>query len=114
MTIYDPFDVVVVPFPFTDKARQKRRPALVISATAFNADHDVVILLMITTAANTQWASDIPIADLSVAGLPAVSVVRMKCFTLEESIVARKIGHLGRKDRASVEGALRQILPGAA
>ena len=31
---YDRFDVVIVPFPFTDKAQAKRRPALVVSANA--------------------------------------------------------------------------------
>ncbi len=28
---YEPFDVVVVLFPFTDSSRTKRRPALVLS-----------------------------------------------------------------------------------
>jgi len=30
------FDVLVVPFPFTDSATVKRRPALVLSVEAFN------------------------------------------------------------------------------
>lgn len=34
---FNAFDVVVVPFPFTDKATTKRRPALILSdAQAFN------------------------------------------------------------------------------
>lgn len=45
MTVYDPYNVVVVPFPFTDKAKQKPRPALVISSRAFNANQGHVILL---------------------------------------------------------------------
>ena len=35
--IYNQFDVVVVPFPFTDSSTTKRRPALIISEQiAFN------------------------------------------------------------------------------
>ncbi len=110
MTIYDPFDVVVVPFPFTDKAKQKPRPALVISTRSFNSDHEHVILLMITTAAQTQWASDVPIAGLADAGLSTASVVRLKCFTLDESMVARKIGALSKTDRAAALAAFQHAL----
>jgi mRNA interferase MazF len=35
--IYSQFDVVVVPFPFTDSSTTKRRPALILSdAGTFN------------------------------------------------------------------------------
>lgn len=107
MTIYDPFDVVVVPFPFTDKAKQKPRPALAVSSRAFNIGHQHVILLMITTAARMQWPSDVPITGLSDAGLLAASVVRLKCFTLEESMVTRKIGALSGPDRIAMLAALQ-------
>ncbi len=110
MTVYDPYNVVVVPFPFTDKAKQKPRPALVISSRAFNTNQGHVILLMITTAALTKWPSDIPIADLANAGLTAASVVRFKCFTLEESLVTRKIGALSGPDRETASASLQQVL----
>ncbi|MGO8952752.1 MAG: type II toxin-antitoxin system PemK/MazF family toxin [Rhodomicrobium sp.] len=110
MTIYDPFDVVIVPFPFTDKAKQKPRPALVVSSRSFNAGHDHVILLMITTAARTQWPSDVLITDLSAAArLTTASVVRFKCFTLEESLVTRKIGALSKQDQTAALAGLRQV-----
>lgn len=32
----EPFDVVVVPFPFTDRRAAKRRPALALSSAGFN------------------------------------------------------------------------------
>jgi mRNA interferase MazF len=110
MTVYDPFDVVVVPFPFTEKAKQKPRPALVISSRTFNAAHDHVILLMITTAARMQWGSDIAITGLREAGLLAASVMRLKCFTLEESLVTRKIGSLSKADRTAALATLQQAL----
>ena len=38
------------------------------------------------------------IADLSLAGLNAESIVRMKLFTLDYSLIVRQIGHLGEAD----------------
>jgi len=44
---FDAFDVVVVPFLFTDRATTKRRPALVLSdRDAFNRRLDQLVLAM--------------------------------------------------------------------
>ena len=51
------FDVVVVPFPFTDRAAVKRRSALVVSGAAFNDSHARVVLAMITSAVHAGWPS---------------------------------------------------------
>ncbi len=61
---YKAFDVVVVPFPFTDRAAIKRRPALVVSGAPFNDSHAQVVLAMITSAVHAGWPSDMPIQDL--------------------------------------------------
>jgi hypothetical protein len=42
-----PFDVVVVPFPFTDRHLSKRRPALALSSESFSADSGYTILARI-------------------------------------------------------------------
>ena len=48
---FEAFDVVVVPFPFTDRNTTKRRPALVLSdARAFNEQAGHFVLAMITSA----------------------------------------------------------------
>ena len=53
---YKRFDVVVVPFPFTDQQSEKRRPALVLSdAECFNDPTENCVLAMITSAKNHDW-----------------------------------------------------------
>ncbi len=110
MTICDRFDVVVVLFPFIDQPRAKPRPALALSRRGFNAAHGATILAMITTASHTRWPSDIAIADGSRAGLSIPSVVRLKLFTLDNGIIARRVGHLGRADAARVRSGLARYL----
>ena len=64
------FDIVIVPFPFTDKLNVKNRPALILSNHKdFNQPIGQSILAMITSARNEPWPLDIPITDLSQAGL---------------------------------------------
>ncbi len=107
---FEPFDVVVVPFPFTDKVGAKRRPALVVSTSAFNDRHDQVVLAMITTAKQSDWPSDVHIEDWDKAGLTSPCRVRFKLFTLEQSLILRRTGSLADKDRAAVRVALSNCL----
>ncbi len=105
------FDVVVVPFPFTDKAAAKRRPALVISnAASFNRRAEHSVMAMITSADNASWPLDTPVTNLASAGLPSLSVVRMKLFTLDHRFVIRKSGRLAVRDAALVQAALSELL----
>jgi len=106
------FDVVVVPFPFTDKTTTKRRPALVLSqANSFNKRIAHSVLAMITSASNSDWPLDIEIEDIDSAGLPYASIVRMKLFTLDDQLVIRKAGSLNTKDQIAVTEALYNLLP---
>jgi mRNA interferase MazF len=109
--IYQQFETVVVPFPFTDSTAIKRRPALIISdATVFNTSLDRSVMAMITTAAHSPWALDTPIRDLQQAGLTAPSIVRMKLFTLDHRFILKRLGILAAADQFSVEQALKQLL----
>lgn len=109
--VYDAFDVIVVPFPFTDGNATRRRPALVLSAAAaFNRKTNHAVLAMITSAVNSSWPLDVPISDLEAAGLVSPSVVRMKLFTLDYRFVLRKAGALAAKDRSTVRKALARLL----
>jgi len=107
--ICDRWDVVVVPFPFSDKAAEKRRPALVLSGTTFNgAGH--TILAMITTRGHHPWPGDCNLEYFADAGLPLPCIVRLKLFTLDNRIILRRLGRLSEKDRARVESNLDKHL----
>jgi mRNA interferase MazF len=108
---YKPFDVVVVPFPFTDRSAIKRRPALILSdEMQFNRATGHAVLAMITSQKNPDWPLDTPITGSRQAGLTAPSKVRMKLFTLDHRLIVKKIGTLTNKDRKAVTTSLRRLL----
>ncbi|CAI8802439.1 mRNA interferase MazF [Methylococcus capsulatus] len=108
---YERGQVVRVPFPFTDRAASKNRPALVLSgASAFNTPAGHVVLAMITSAKNPPWPLDYPIEDLAAAGLPAPSVVRCKLFTLDARLIRGVLGRLAAADAARANTALARLL----
>ncbi len=99
MPTFNPGDVVVVSFPFSDRDASKRRPALVCSSTAFNSSSRHVVLAMITTASHNTWPGDVALRDLAPTGLPVASIVRWKLFTLDATLVLRRAGALSPRDR---------------
>ena len=112
MASFERFDVVRVPFPFTDRQAAMNRPALVVSDRAnFNRPAGHSVMAMITSASHARWPLDVPIGDLGAAGLPARSIVRFKLFTLDHRLVRGALGRLAEKDRAKVHKALRLLLP---
>ena len=105
------YDVVAVPFPFTDSARKKRRPALVLSnQKSFNAPSGHSVMAMITSAENAPWPLDVAISDLDTAGLPAPSVIRMKLFTLDHRFIISRLGNLSSRDAKTAHQALKKLL----
>jgi hypothetical protein len=52
---YKPYSTIVVPFPFTDSAQTKKRPAVVVSSEHHQNKTSHITLLMITTAKHSQW-----------------------------------------------------------
>ena len=114
MATYKPFDVVVVPFPFTDRSSNKRRPALVLSSSEYQKKTGNLILCMITTATHSNWFNDVPLKEWERAGLPHASLVRAKLFTLDERLILRSLGKLTKIDKQAVVRSLQSIIPSGA
>lgn len=109
---YNPFDIVVVPFPFTDRMAEKRRPALVLSnSEKFSKPTEHYVLAMITSKNNPSWPLDTVITHKKMTGLDAPSKVRMKLFTLDHRLIIKKIGSLSAEDRVAVAKRLRDLMP---
>ncbi len=109
METFEAYDVVVVPFPFTDRQASRRRPALVLSKRKFQAEIGHAVLAMITSSDNSAWPLDVEVTDLDRAGLTSSSKVRMKIFTLDGSLILRKLGVLAKPDQKKVQQALDSL-----
>lgn len=110
---YDLYEIVKIPFPFSDSKTTKVRPALILSsAKHFNAKVGLSIMAMITSVKPNQdlWPTDVLIKDLDETGLPAPSIIRFKLFTLDHRLILGRIGNLSEFDRKAVQKKLKEVL----
>lgn len=110
MRNFEPWDLVKVPFPYTNRPVLQRRPALIVAAIASPAAPVLLWVLMVTSAGNRPWAGDVPISQAAAVGLPAPSVVRSAKIATIEARHAEILGSLALADRVAVTAALRQRL----
>jgi len=107
---YSRYDIVKVPFPFTDRQSSKSRPALVLSDDkTFNSRIDHSVMTMITSAKHADWPLDTRIENLMAAGLPAPSIIRLKLFTLDNRLILARLGQLASADQIAVEQRLKTL-----
>jgi mRNA interferase MazF len=112
MATFKPWEVVKVPFPYTDRPVRQHRPALVIVAGAIEVTHGLLWVLMITSVQNRRWDDDVVVSDLDRAGLPAPSVIRCAKIATIEAQDAERIGIIAQSDRTKVAAHLGRILAG--
>jgi mRNA interferase MazF len=103
--------VVRVPFPFSDRKAQKRRPALVLSCPLFQQGAGHLLLAMVTSAQQSAWPLDWPIQELAPTGLKQPCRIRLKLFTLDERLLLGRLGELAEVDREGVGRKVRDLLP---
>lgn len=106
MPDFEAWDIIKVPFPYTDRPVRERRPAVVVAANGIQQEHGLLWVLMITSAANRGWPGDVTVTDLDEAGLPAESVVRTAKIATIEVKEAERIGSLPTPDRVVVASHL--------
>lgn len=85
-------DVLVVPFPFSDLTRAKRRPALVIAELEGN---DLILCQITSQSIRDKYAVSLDEDDFDTGTLRRRSNVRPnRIFTSDRHIILYKVGHL--------------------
>ena len=109
-TTYNPGDVVLVSFVFSDETGAKRRPAVVVSSRTFNDRRAETILAAITGNVNRVLVAEHLLSGWRGAGLRRPSVVTALLRTINKSRIVRKIGRLAKSDFDSVLSNLKIAL----
>jgi mRNA interferase MazF len=110
MPAFKQWDIIKVPFPYTDRPVRQRRPAVIIAAGEALSEHGLLWVMMITSAVNRGWAGDIEIADHQAAGLPVPSVVRTAKIATIDAKDAEAIGGLPAKLRKAISKSVEAQL----
>lgn len=103
-------DVVVIPFPYSDLSRSKKRPALV----AATIDGDDVILCQITGEMRLdRYSVGVTGEDFIEGNLDFPSIIRPnRLFTADTSVIIRKIGTIKKDKMKEVEKEIVGIFSG--
>ncbi|MFC1691691.1 type II toxin-antitoxin system PemK/MazF family toxin [Nanoarchaeota archaeon] len=101
-------DVVVLPFPFSDLSKSKKRPALVVA----NLKGDDTILCQITSKARSDdHAIVLSKNDFKQGNLHLTSMIRPnRIFTADKRIILYKIGSLKNSKIKEVEKEIIKII----
>jgi mRNA interferase MazF len=104
-------DVVLAPFPFTNQAASKQRPAVIVSNQTYNRVRPDVVIMAITSqirpilALNEAWVS-----EWRAAGLLKPSVIKPVFATLEQALIIRQLGVLATIDQITLRKIIAQTL----
>lgn len=105
--------VIKVPFPYTDRATRQWRPALVVSTARLEELHGLLWVVMITSAENRGWPDDVPVGDLTMAGLPVPSLIRCAKIATIDASHASRLGRVSEEQVRLVTGRLVRALTAA-
>jgi mRNA interferase MazF len=97
MIVYKKWDIVLLPFPFTNLKSHKKRPAIILSPD-IPIFQDVVVLFVTSNLKSPVRYGDYLIVNWEQAQLPKPSMARMKFATIDKTIIIKKLGRLSSSD----------------
>jgi mRNA interferase MazF len=89
-------DIVKLPFPYTDQAAEKYRPALVVSLGNIGKNGELIWVVMITSDSpgKVPQPGDLKITAFTAAGLPFPSIIRPVKIATYDAVRATQVGSI--------------------
>ncbi len=113
MTAYNTGDVLLVPYPFGERAGSQKRPVVVVSSPEYNEATNELIIAQVTSRVSAPpRPGDCNIESWREANLTAPAIIRSRLATLETSSVLRRLGSLTGEDLNRARSALGSLLIG--
>ena len=111
--ICEKWNIVLLPFPFTNLQAVKKRPGLIISPDEYNkSGQDVIIVFMTSRVNSEKRIGDYRIKNWQDSGLLKPTLLRMKFATIVRSIIDKRIGRLAQPDQEDFKAVLQSFILG--
>ena len=102
--IYSKNDVILVNYPFSDLSLTKVRPAIIINAQSTSKDYFIVPL---SSRTENLLTGEFIWQDWQKAGLNIKSIIKRGIFTIENTLILKKMGTLTIEDSNKLEESLK-------
>lgn len=104
-------EIVLVPFPFTDQSGAKKRPAVIVSGTAYNqARRDVVIMAVTSQLKPSGAFGEVIVQDWRATNLLKPSAMKPVFATIEQTLILKRLGQLSARDQSALRDAIAGII----
>lgn len=103
-------DIVLFPFPFSNLAGQKKRPAIIISNKVVNKTQDIVLAMVSGQNKNDEFSFALKQSELT-HNLPTKSEVRChRIFTADKNLILKKLSALKKPQRQELLEKISSLL----
>jgi mRNA interferase MazF len=107
---YNQGDIVLVPFPFTDGANSKPRPAIVVSNSKVNSTQDVILAQITSQPRADDFSFALENSSLDIPLHQSSQVRCHKIFTMQKSVIIKKISSLKSSGITSLKSKITGCL----
>ena len=110
--MFEQGEIVIVPFPFSDLSATRKRPVLILSKNKNNLVYDDIVTCGITSNLKDSFNSVLfDNSDLDKGAIPVKSRIKVdKLFTLDKSIILKKIAKLNKVAFEKVKEVFKELI----